>query len=191
MKKSSVALILIFFLVILDQFLKIWVKTTMLSGESFSVLGNWFYIKFIENNGMAFGISFGENIGKPLLSIIRIGMVGFIIYYLFTVIKKKQANWTKIIILSLITAGAIGNTIDSVCYGVIWNDAPLLYGQVVDMFSFELFPIPRWIPFFGGELFFPAIFNVADSCLTLGIIAAMIWNKNFFASEKQKETQQI
>jgi len=175
----------------MDQILKVWVKTSMSLGEMFPVLGNWFYIYFVENEGIAFGISFGENIGKLLLSLLRIGVVGFLIYYLCFVIKKKQANWVMVIILSLIIAGALGNIIDSVFYGKIWNYAPLLYGRVVDMFYFKLFMLPRWFPLWGGEYFFPAIFNVADSCTTIGIIAIIIWNKKFFISQKQEDAQQI
>ena len=160
-------------------------------GESFPVLGNWFYIYFVENEGMAFGISFGENIGKLLLSLVRIAVVGFLIYYLWVSIKKNQAHWIVVIVLSLIIAGAIGNIIDSVFYGVIWNYAPLLYGRVVDMFYFKLFRIPNWSPLWGGEYFFPAIFNVADTCTTLGIVAVIIWNKKFFISQKQEDTQQL
>jgi len=191
MKKSSVALIIIFFFIVLDQIVKILVKTNMELGEAFPVFGNWCYIFFVENEGIAFGISFGENIGKLLLSLMRIGVVGFLIYYLWLVIKKKNASWAVVIILSLIIAGALGNIIDSVFYGVIWNYAPMLYGRVVDMFYFKLFMLPEWFPLWGGEYFFPAIFNVADACTTIGIIAIIIWNKKFFTQEKQEDVQQI
>jgi len=191
MKKSSTALIIIFSLIVLDQIVKVWIKTTMSVGDFFPVLGNWFYIFFVENEGIAFGISFGENIGKLLLSLLRIGVVTFLIYYLFSIIKKQKAEWTVVIILSLIIAGALGNIIDSVFYGKIWGYAPLLYGHVVDMFYFKLFKIPNWFPLWGGEYFFPAIFNVADACTTIGIFAIVIWNKKFFAPHKQEDTQQI
>ncbi|MCL2435458.1 MAG: signal peptidase II [Lentimicrobiaceae bacterium] len=186
MKKSSVALLIIFVLVAIDQIVKIWVKTTMSLGESFPVLGNWFYIYFVENEGIAFGISFGENIGKLLLSLLRIAVVTFLIYYLISLIKKQQANWLVVVILSLIIAGALGNIIDSMVYGIIWRYAPFLYGHVVDMFYFKLFRIPDWSPLFSGEYFFPAIFNVADACTTIGIIAIIIWNKKFFNHKKEE-----
>jgi signal peptidase II len=186
MKKSSVAIIIIIFFIVLDQVVKIWVKTTLPDFH----LGDWFYIRFVENEGMAFGISFGKNIGKLFLSLIRIGVVVFLIYYLFAIIKKKQAAWSVVIILSLIIAGALGNIIDSVFYGVIWHYAPLLYGHVVDMFYFKLFMLPEWFPLWGGEYFFPAIFNVADACTTLGIFAVIIWNKKIFISNKQEDIQQ-
>jgi signal peptidase II len=185
-KKSSVALLIIFLLVVIDQIVKVWVKTTMTIGESFPVLGNWFYIFFVENEGIAFGISFGENIGKLLLSLVRVAVVSILIYYLFILIKKQRADWFVVVILSLIIAGALGNIIDSMFYGVIWGYAPFLYGHVVDMFYFKLFKIPGWFPLWGGEYFFPAIFNVADACTTVGIIAILIWNKKFFISAKKE-----
>ena len=184
MKKSNVALLIIFSLVVIDQIVKVWVKTTMSLGEAIPVLGNWFYLYFVENEGMAFGISFGQNIGKLLLTLVRIGVAGFIIYYLFSLIKKKQADWIVVIILSLIIAGALGNIIDSMLYGVIWKYAPFCYGRVVDMFYFKLFKIPDWSPLWGGDYFFPAIFNVADTCTTIGIVAIIIWNKKIFATKK-------
>ncbi|MDR0206407.1 MAG: signal peptidase II [Bacteroidales bacterium] len=186
MRKSSIALLIIFFFVAVDQFLKIWVKTTMAIGESFPVLGNWFYIYFVENEGMAFGISFGENIGKLLLSLVRIAVVILLIYYLFSQIKKKIANWFVVVILSLIIAGAIGNIIDSLFYGMIWHYSPFLFGRVVDMFYFKLFLLPNWFPLWGGTYFFPAIFNLADTCTTIGIITIIIWNKKFFVTKKEK-----
>jgi len=186
MKKSSVALLIIFSLVVLDQIVKIWVKTTISLGESFPVLGNWFYIYFVENEGIAFGVSFGKGSGKLLLSLVRVAVVSFLIYYLFSLIKKKQANGFVIVILSLIIAGALGNIIDSLFYGIIWGYAPLFYGHVVDMFYFKLFKIPNWTPLWGGDYFFPAIFNVADACTTIGIIAIIIWNKKFFTAKELK-----
>jgi len=180
MKKNSVAILIIFSIVVIDQIVKIWVKTTMSLGETIPVLGNWFYLYFVENEGMAFGISFGENIGKLVLSLVRVGVAGFIIYYLFMLIKKKQAEWIVVIVLSLIIAGALGNILDSLFYGMIWNYAPFLYGHVVDMFYFKLFKIPGWSPIWNGQYFFPAIFNIADACTTIGIFAIIIWNKKFF-----------
>jgi len=185
MKKSSAAILIVLSLLILDQVVKIWVKTTMSLGEAIPVLGNWFYLFFVENEGMAFGISFGKNIGKLLLSLVRIGVSGFIIYYLFSLIKKKQATWPVVIILSLIVAGALGNIIDSLFYGMVWGYAPFLYGHVVDMFYFKLFKIPNWSPIWGGQYFFPAIFNIADACTTIGIFAIIIWNIKFFTHKTE------
>ena len=186
MRKSSVALLIIFSFVVIDQIVKIWVKTTMSLGESFPVLGNWFYIYFVENEGIAFGISFGKGIGKLLLSLVRVAVVSFLIYYLFSLIKKQQANWFVVVILSLIIAGALGNIIDSLFYGIIWGYAPFFYGHVVDLFYFRFFKVPTWSPIWSGEYFFPAIFNIADACTTLGIIAIIIWNKKFFPAKELK-----
>ena len=158
-------------------------------GEAIPVLGNWFYIYFVENEGIAFGISFGANIGKLLLSLVRIGVVSFLIYYIFAIIKRKQATWIVVVTISLIIAGALGNIIDSLFYGIIWHYAPFLYGSVVDMFYFKLFMLPNWVPFWGGSYFFPAIFNVADACTTTGIFAVLIWNKKFFTKKEEDISQ--
>lgn len=187
---------IILFLVLVDQIFKIWVKTHFALGESIPVLGNWFNLRFIENEGMAFGLSFGDNIGKLLLSVFRILLTGFMFYYLFRLIKQSKADLLIISVFSLIIAGAMGNILDSLFYGLIFNEstpfavatlfppeggyAPFFYGKVVDMFDFNLFPLPDWLPIFGGSYFFPAIFNIADSCITVGVILVIIFNKKFF-----------
>jgi signal peptidase II len=189
-----------------DQVLKIWVKTNMHLYETIPIF-NWFQIYFVENEGMAFGISFGKNIGKLLLTIVRVGVVSFLIYYLHKLLKKKAADWIIVMVFSLIIAGALGNIIDSLFYGVIFNDsanqiatlfpadggyAPLLFGHVVDMFYFPLFRMPDWMPGgYSGQMFFPAIFNVADVCVTTGILLMLIFNKRVFAQfENKKKTEE-
>lgn len=195
-KYSLISVGIILFLVLADQIFKIWVKTHFALGESIPVLGNWFNLRFIENEGMAFGLSFGDNIGKLLLSVFRILLTGFMIYYLSRLIKQSKADLLTISVFSLIIAGAMGNILDSLFYGLIFNEstpfavatlfppeggyAPFFYGKVVDMFDFNLFPLPDWVPIFGGSYFFPAIFNIADSCITVGVILVIIFNKKFF-----------
>lgn len=195
-KYSLISIGIILFLVLADQIFKIWVKTHFALGESIPVLGNWFNLRFIENEGMAFGLSFGDNVGKLLLSIFRILLTGFMFYYLFRLIKQSKADLLIISVFSLIIAGAMGNIVDSLFYGLIFNEstpfavatlfppeggyAPFFYGKVVDMFDFNLFPLPDWLPIFGGSYFFPAIFNIADSCITVGVILVIIFNKKFF-----------
>lgn len=195
-KYSLISVGIILFLVLADQIFKIWVKTHFALGESIPVLGNWFNLRFIENEGMAFGLSFGDNIGKLLLSVFRILLTGFMFYYLFRLIKQSKADLLIISVFSLIIAGAMGNILDSLFYGLIFNEstpfavatlfppeggyAPFFYGKVVDMFDFNLFPLPDWLPIFGGSYFFPAIFNIADSCITVGVILVIIFNKKFF-----------
>jgi signal peptidase II len=139
---------------------------------------------------------------------VRVGVVSFLIYYLYKLLKKKAADWVIVTVFSLIIAGALGNIIDSLIYGVIFNDsanqvatlfpaeggyAPMLFGRVVDMFYFPLFRMPNWIPGgYGGQMFFPAIFNVADVCVTVGISLMLIFNKRVFAQlENKKKTEEI
>ncbi|HHU47961.1 MAG TPA: lipoprotein signal peptidase [Bacteroidales bacterium] len=192
-KLYLLSLIIILFFLFFDQILKIWVKTHFMLGESLPVFGNWFHLRFIENEGMAFGITFGDQIGKVLLSVGRILLTAFLIYYLVRLIRRNKANIVSVVVFSLIIAGALGNIIDSLFYGLIFSEstyysvatlfppeggyAPLLFGKVVDMFDFNLFMLPDWLPLFGGTHFFPAIFNVADSCVTVGVILFIIFNK--------------
>ena len=194
---SLLALSLIVILIVLDQVIKIWVKTHMALGQDIPMIGNWFHLLFIENVGMAFGISFGENIGKLCLTIFRLGVVGLLIYYLYKMIKNQTISKLVLVIFSMIIAGALGNIIDSMFYGLIFSEstpfgvatafpdgggyAPFLFGRVVDMFYFPLFRIPEGFPLWGGDYFFPAIFNFADSCVTLGVIGVIIFNKRFFS----------
>lgn len=206
MKKKHAFLlffILVFVLIILDQWLKIWVKTNMALHETIPVFGEWFQLYFVENEGMAFGLSFGENIGKLILSLFRVAISGFLIYYVINLIKKEKIDALVLSILSLIIAGALGNIIDSCFYGMIFSKsavydvatafpaeggyAALFYGKVVDMFYFKLFYIPKWVPFWGGLHFFPAIFNIADSCVTVGLAGLLIFNKRIFTEKKEEE----
>ena len=175
MKKALVT----FFLVLLfDQVVKVWVKTQMLYDESISIFGDWFYIHFIENPGMAFGLEFGGDWGKLALSLFRIVAITMIAAFLYKLIKKK-APTGLIISISLILAGAVGNIIDSAIYGLIFSESSyfatasmfpaeggygtFLHGKVVDMLYFPLFDgrFPEWLPFWGGDhfLFFRPIFN--------------------------------
>lgn len=155
-------------------------------GETIPVFGEWFSLHFIENEGMAFGISFGQNSGKLMLSLIRIGVVGYLIYYLIRQIKNEHCDFMVVGILSLIITGALGNIIDSAFYGIAFDYAPFMYGRVVDMFYVKLFVMPDWIPIFGGSYFFPAIFNIADCCVTVGVIALICCNGRFFSKKETK-----
>ena len=175
-----------------DQFLKFWIKTNMVLGQEFQVF-DWFIIHFTENNGMAFGIEFGGLTGKILLTLFRIIVVGLAIYYLRKMISTSFRTGA-LISVGLIMGGAIGNIIDSVFYGVIFNDsynniacflpesggyAPFLQGKVVDMFYFPLINthFPNWLPFFGGEhfIFFRPVFNIADAGISIGIILILLF----------------
>lgn len=199
---SLVACAVIVVLILLDQILKIWVKTHMTLGETIPLLGNWFNLYFVENPGMAFGLSFGQNIGKLLLTLLRIVLVVFLCWYMHRLIKRDKMDWAVLVTFSLIVAGALGNIIDCLFYGVIFNEssvstlatmfpdgggyAPFLYGRVVDMIYVKLFPIPSGFPVWGGTYFFPAIFNFADTCVTVGVALIIIFNKRIFKEEPKE-----
>jgi signal peptidase II len=201
LSKGFWAIAVILLILLADQALKIWVKTHMTLGQDIRVT-SWFFLRFVENPGMAMGI---EVIGKLFLSIFRIIASGAIIYYLFRIIKRNFATG-YIICIAMIFAGAVGNILDSIFYGVIFSDSTpfhvatlfppeggygtWLYGKVVDMFYFPLFEFnwPAWIPFVGGQefVFFRYIFNLADASISVGIILLLLFfrNTSFASFEK-------
>ena len=199
MKSITTKSILIILLVlIIDQTLKIWIKTHMVLGQEYSILGNWFIIHFTENNGMAFGMEFWGKTGKVLLTLFRIIAVVGIGWYMKTLIKQKAPKMV-IISIALIMAGALGNIIDSVFYGVLFNEsfyqiagffpqdggyATWFQGKVVDMFYFPLFRghYPSWFPFWSDQqfIFFRPVFNIADSAITIGVTYILIFERSFF-----------
>ena len=193
----SKPLVIILLVLIADQGLKIWIKTHMYLSEEFPVLGDWFYIHFVENKGMAFGMEFGGDWGKLALSLFRIVAVCGIGYYLYSLPKSSTKGLR--ISIALIFAGAVGNIIDSAFYGLIFNEsfnqvasfmpaeggyAPFLHGWVVDMFWFPLMEgnFPDWLPFWGGEhfMFFRPVFNLADASISIGISMIFLFQKRFF-----------
>lgn len=172
-------LIVIFAVLILDQLSKILVKTTMALGEAIPVLGKWFYIAFVENNGMAFGWEIsGADWGKLFLGIFRIAAVVFLFWLLFKLVKK-DVKFGPLFGISLIIAGALGNIIDGMFYGLIFDYAGFMQGRVVDMLYFPLFTFPEWVPWLGGEIFFSPVFNIADSAITIGIFYLVIFQWSF------------
>ncbi len=178
----------------------------MYIGESAADLGI-LEIFFIENNGMAFGTELGGTWGKLALSVFRMVAIGGIAYYLFTQIRKKAAMGL-IVSIALIMAGAFGNLIDSMFYGLIFNESPeyffegvsppaqlfpeggsyagFLHGKVVDMLHFTVH-WPDWMPWVGGDQVFPPVFNIADAAITVGVAMMIIWNKRYFP--KKEETR--
>ncbi|MDY2702620.1 MAG: lipoprotein signal peptidase [Prevotella sp.] len=195
--RGMLASIVVFLVLLIDQIIKIAVKTNMRIGDDI-VITDWFLIRFIENNGMAWGMELGS---KLFLSVFRIIAVALIIYYIVKLVKAK-ADRRYIVLISMICAGAFGNIVDSLLYGQIftestpWSVATLtefghgyaapLMGKVVDMFYFPIIDtmLPEWVPFWGGEhfIFFSPIFNFADASISVGVILILI----FFRKELSK-----
>ena len=170
----------IIIVVLLDQLLKIYIKTSFDVGDSFAVLP-WFIIYFVENNGFAFGLEFFGKYGKVLLTITRIIFVVFVYFWLKKITLNPGHSRLLFFAFILIISGAIGNIIDSVFYGVVFDYAPLFCGKVVDMFYFPLLTgtLPGWVPFWGGQefIFFRYIFNIADSSITVGAFLLLFLHK--------------
>jgi len=201
MSKKNLAISTIIIAIILDQIIKIYIKTNFVLGEEVVVF-DWFRIHFTENNGMAMGFEFGGKAGKLFLTLFRLVAVTGILFWLFQNIKRKVHN-AVIIAIALIFSGAVGNIIDSVFYGAIFNDSQhkvatffadkpygeLFYGKVVDMFYFPLWQgvLPEWIPFIGGEFFtfFQYIFNPADAFISIGVALLFIFSKQAFPKDEK------
>lgn len=182
---------IVLLIILLDQALKIWVKTSFYLGEDLRIF-SWFHLLFIENNGMAFGMTIGS---KLALTLFRIVAVAALLWYISRIIHIRRLPLGYLVCLAMITAGAAGNIIDCVFYGVIFNNpyppqvatlfpagggyAPLFMGKVVDMLFFPLFSFtwPSWVPVVGGEyfLFFQPVFNLADAAISVGIVALIIF----------------
>ena len=202
MKRKPFVIFIIVLVLMIDQISKIWIKLNMALGDSYSVGGwEWFQIHFTENPGMAFGMEFGGIYGKLALSLFRIVVVIFIAFFIRKLIQQK-ASYLLLTCISLILAGAVGNILDSVYFGLIFSDsgsfhlpqvatfmpaeggyAPMLYGKVVDMLYFPLFSghWPDWIPYFGGNyfIFFQPIFNIADTSISVGVGLAILFYRRF------------
>ena len=208
--KGKKLLLLGILLVVTDQAIKVLVKVNLPLGGGFHVMGNWFRILFIENEGMAFGMKFGGAVGKFLLSFFRICLFGFLCWWITKLARRGTSRGEEganpvptgvLVGLTLITAGALGNILDSLFYGLLFTAsgpdtlatfggtyAPLMFGKVVDMFYFPLIDTtwPTWMPWIGGTplRFFEPVFNFADSCVTVGAIYLILFQWRFFAKEE-------
>lgn len=189
--KAWMAVAIVVAILLIDQIIKIEVKTNMTLGEAKRVT-DWFYIEFIENNGMAYGMKF---INKLVLSLFRLFAIGFIGYYLAKIIKKNVAPLGYVVLIAMVLAGAAGNLIDCLFYGLIFDASTpftvsqfvpfgdgystFLHGKVVDMFYFPIIQTtwPEWVPYFGGSeyVFFSPVFNFADACISVGVVALLLF----------------
>jgi len=198
MSLGKKSFLLIFFILLADQILKIWVKTHMVIGQEIHLFGDLGLLHFIENNGMAFGMEMGGKPGKLILSIFRILAIFGIGWFLVSLIKRN-ASTGLILAISAILAGAAGNIIDSAFYGMIFSESysqpaimfppgggysSFLHGRVVDMFYFPVINThwPDWSPIKAGEsfVFFRPVFNIADSAITCGVLSIVLFQKRMF-----------
>jgi len=205
--KGRTVFLIICLIVIADQALKIYIKTHYHAGESHAIIGNWFQLYFIENEGMAYGWKFGGDWGKIILTLFRLAAVIFGVFYIKRIIQHKY-HPGFIICAALIFSGALGNLIDSMFYGMIFEDsrpftytvakifpahgyAGFLHGKVVDMLYFPIIQnahFPLWVPFWGGEdfVFFRPIFNLSDAAISIGIITILVFQRRFFKNNDKK-----
>ena len=189
-RRGTLAALIVVGILLVDQLIKIWVKTNMTLHEQIEIL-SWFKIVFIENNGMAYGMEIGSKLVLSLFRVVAISVLG---YYVIGQVKR-QARWGYLVCLSMIFAGAVGNLIDSMFYGLVFNAssefytsyfvpfgtgyAPFLMGKVVDMFYFPLIVTtwPDWVPFVGGNpyVFFSPVFNFADASISVGVVLLLLF----------------
>jgi signal peptidase II len=205
-KGKYVALIIILIL-LADQALKFYIKTTYYLGEEHFILGDWFRLHFVENEGMAWGLKFGGDFGKIILTLFRLVAVIFGTFYLRNIVRKGYHKGF-IICAALIYAGALGNLLDSMFYGILFSDSQtflvaqflpetggytsFLHGKVVDMLYFPIITnttFPTWVPFWGGQdfEFFRPVFNLADASISTGVIALLLWQKKFFPKQDEEQ----
>jgi signal peptidase II len=207
--KLRIPLLLVVIIIILDQVLKFYIKTNLKLNDVIPLFGNWGYILFTENPGMAFGFKFGGEPGKIALTVFRMVAVAGIAWYIVD-LARKNAPKGLLISFALILAGAIGNIIDSVFYGIIFSHSSgqiaelfpaeggygkFLHGEVVDMFYFPIIEgqYPSWFPFWANEpfTFFRPVFNLADSAITLGVTIILLFHRTFFKHESNTTAESI
>ena len=191
-KRSWIVALVVVLAVFIDQVIKILVKTSMYLGQGIMVFGEWFQIRFVENDGMAFGM---ELFDKYFLTSFRMVAVGFIVYYIVKLLREAKQPFGYVICISFVLAGAVGNLIDCLFYGEIftssvgeaatlvpWGEGygTFMKGRVVDMFYFPLFTWPGWMPLVGGDIFFGPVFNFADACVSCSVVALLVFYRKIF-----------
>ena len=190
-KRSVVILSLLLLAIVIDQIIKIVVKTNMQLGDSIPVFGDWFKILFVENDGMAFGM---EIFNKLFLTSFRIVAVAFLGYILYKLLKNSKYPFGFILCVAMILAGAVGNIIDCLFYGELFTSSygkvaefvswgtgysTFMQGRVVDMFYFPLFTWPEQLPLIGGDIFFSPVFNFADACISCSVVAMLLFYRKY------------
>jgi signal peptidase II len=208
--KARQVILIIFLIILADQALKFYIKLNYYYGEEHNVIGNWFKLHFVENEGMAWGWSFGGAFGKIALTLFRLAAVIFGVFYIRKIISRGEHRGF-IFCAALIFAGALGNLIDSMFYGLIFNESgdqfsqvhsqlfpkgggygTFLHGKVVDMLYFPIVDgtFPKWFPVWGGEYFefFRPVFNIADASISVGVIAILLFQKKFFGKHQKTVT---
>ncbi len=182
-------------------------------GDEIPLIGDWAILHFVENNGMAFGLSLGGDYGKLILSIFRLIAVGLLVFYIRELVRSSKVSFGLLASFGLILAGALGNIIDSAFYGLLFSASPMhggdvatlfppgggyadfLHGKVVDMLYFPLFQghFPDWLPFWGGEyfLFFRPVFNIADMAITIGVFSIILFHRQFFSPDKDTKPDNL
>jgi signal peptidase II len=203
--KLRTAFLIIFLIIVADQALKVWIKTNFLYGHVMDLAGQkWAQLYFIENPGMAWGMELGGNWGKLILTLFRLVAVTFGSWYLVKIVREKHSTGF-IVCASLIYAGALGNLIDSMFYGMIFSESSylqvakmfppqggyggFLHGKVVDMLYFPIIHsnFPKWLPFIGGKEFefFSPIFNIADASISVGVLTLLVFQKRFMHRDER------
>mgnify|MGYP006266656923 CR=1 FL=1 len=212
MKKAHILLAIVFGVLLIDQSIKIWVKTHMEYGAELHIFGlEWALIHFVENPGMAFGLTLGDGAwGKLALSIFRLLAITVLLFFIRQLLRRHDVPFGVLVSFSLILAGALGNILDSAFYGLLFSEsypnelatflpegggyAGFLQGRVVDMFYFPMFrgTWPEWMPLIGGEfyLFFKPVFNVADISISLGVLNILFFQRSFFMSDPRQASRQ-
>jgi signal peptidase II len=203
--KKQLSILVIVLVLVIDQILKLWIKSNFYLGEEKRIFGDWFILHFVENRGMAFGFEFAGRYGKVILTLFRIFAASAIFWYLMKLIKKGIPTGL-VVSIALIIAGAIGNVVDSAFYGLIFTDShgrvaemfpagggyeTFLHGSVVDMLYFPIIQgtWPSWSPINPGQefLFFEPVFNIADSSITIGISIILIFYRKYFGEHEDKK----
>ena len=188
LKKSLLVSLIVVAGVVLDQVVKLYILSHFRLYDDLAVT-NWFHICYILNDGMAFGVEWFDKLALTLFRLVAVGLLG---WYLHLLIHRRPARTSYLVTIAFVMAGALGNIVDCVCYGKLFQGGEWMYGKVVDMFYFPLWTWPDWLPFLGGQVFFRPVFNFADSCITVAVFVILFfYSKQLSADTKKKDQAPI